>query len=367
MNRDLNHTNKSRINRTNSNINRNQYSNNRRRKRNLKRRKRKITIIFLLILSILLYIIYKFVSKKNDIHDTSYIDRYYTQTNYSKMFNQFNNNLYYKKYNNVDGTYNLLNSEQWDIKNKYIDNYEYYLWDKLKYYLDENNISQDDLSLSIKQDEEFVLNLNHLEEFDIDIYYFAYLLFIRDNIDNGKIILDDSISIIESDLVNGSNIFSKDSIGIKFRIESIIRNTINLKDQASKIILDRYLSSKGLSLDGYLESVIGKIYTGKYTTTDMVKLIEVYEKSNSIINSLFSNILNNSDELFTNSIYSNIGNENISVDNSYEKYEIGVINSDFKYYYAIYTSKLTQKQIQEIGDIVNRTISEINLIRSIQK
>ncbi len=340
-----------------------------RRERIIKKRKRnRVITILILILLISTFLLISYFSRKksNKSKNISAIGRYYNNSDFSNKYNQFNNNLYYKKYLYEEGNYNLLQNTDWEIKNKYIGNFEYYLWDKIQTYLDEKNLSQDDFSLSIKQNDEYLLLLNSNVEYNVDVVDIIYLLMIRDGIDNKSINLDDSISLIKSDLENGSNIYSESSINYKYNIEKILRDTLNIKDSASRSMLNRYLAGKNISVENYLAEKLGKSNIENYTTKDMVKLIEIYNSSNSIINSLFSNIFNNSDDLFTNSIYSNVGNVNKSVISDSQIYECGVVNSDSKFYYAIYSSVLSKEQIQEIGDIVNRTISEINLIRSIQ-
>lgn len=340
-----------------------------RRESIIKRRKRnrKITI-FILILVIFVLISVLYYSRKNsiDTSDASAIARYYTNSDYSNKYNQFNSNLYYKKYTYEKGKYNLLENTKWEIKNKYSGNFEYYLWDKIQSYLDAKNLSQDDFSLSIKQNDEYLLSLNSDVLHKIDIAEIPYLLMIREGIDDNIINLEDSITLIKSDLDNGSNLYTENSIDYKYNIDKVIRDTLNNNDSASRSMLNRYLASKNISVENYLSEKLDKSDTENYTTTDMVKLIELYDTSNSIINSLFNTIFNNSDDLFTNSIYSSVGNINKSLNDDNLIYEMGIVNSDTKFYYAIYSNTLSQEQIQEIGDIVNRTISEINLIRSIQ-
>lgn len=333
-----------------------------------KRKRNRVITILILILVIFALVFVFYYSRKNSNSTTvvSAISRYYTNSDYSNKYNQFNSNLYYKKYIYEEGKYNLLDNTDWEIKNKYSGNFEYYLWDKIQEYLDEKNLSQDDFSLSIKQNDEYLLSLNSNLEHNVDIVEIPYLLMIRDGIDNNVINLEDSVTLIKSDLDNGSNLYTENSVDYKYNIEKIIRDTLNTNDPASRSMLNRYLSGKNISVGNYLTEKLGKSDSENYTTTDMVKLIELYDTSNSIINSLFNNIFNNSDDLFTNSIYSNVGNINKSVNGDNLIYEMGIVNSDTKFYYAIYSNTLSQEQIQEIGDIVNRTISEINLIRSIQ-
>ena len=361
--------NKNRINSKKSVNYRSKNQASKRREMIIKKRKknRRITLLILFVVIIAFSIIFYLSRKKTEnLKDTSSIGRYYTESGYSDKYNQFNDNLYYKKYKYESGKYNLVDNANWEIKNKYNGSYEYYLWDKLQLYLDENDLSQDDFSLSIKQGDDYVLSLNSSEEYTVDIIDIPYLLMIRDNIESNIVNLEDSIAMISSDLKNGSNIYFKNAIGSEFNIEKIIRETIELKDLAAKNMLNRYLIGKNISLENYLNEKLGKLNTEKYTTTDMIRLIELYDTSNSIINSLFNNIFNNSDGLFTNSIYSSVGNINKSINDKELKYEMGIVNSDTKFYYSIYSTVLSQKQIQEIGDIVNRTVSEINLIRNIQ-
>lgn len=332
----------------------------------MRKRKRIITLFFLILVIFSLILAFYFSKKKSNTNDISHIARYYTNSDYSNKYNQFNTNLYYKKYIYEDGKYNLLQNNQWEIKNKYIGNFEYYLWDKIQTYLDEKNLSQDDFSLSIKQNDEYLLSLNSNIEYSVDIVEIPYLLMIRDGIDNDVINLDDLVVLIKSDLENGSNLYGQNSIDNEYNIKRILNDALNNKDDAARSMLNRYLAGKNINVEKYVVEKLGKSNSENYTTTDMVKLIELYDTSNSIINSLFTNFFNNSDELFTNSIYSKVGNINKSVNGDNLIYEFGVVNSDTKYYYAIYSNILSKEQIQEIGDIVNRTVSEINLIRSIQ-
>lgn len=333
---------------------------NKRKKNN--RKKIIILLIFLLFISFLVYIYYKYINSQKN---TFTFDYYNEQ--YDSKYKNYNQNTYiveYKKNNETD-EYTRKNQEDIEFKNILHSNPASDLSNKFMDFLDKNNIKQNQFSLYISRNNQEILSINSKKTYEIDIDKFIYLLMLRENINNGNIDTDEEISIYKSDFKEGSNVYNSSSINSFHKIETYIDNIFSKNDKLSKIVLDRYIMNKGISLNDFKSNLLDKKEVSKLTAYDLYKFMKFYNEKKTVLNNYFKPLLEEKDELFQKSIYTNIENINI-MENGNLKYDFGYINNIIPYYYSICSNELTDEQIIYIGDFIDRYMSNDALIRNIE-
>lgn len=324
-----------------------------------------LLILFIIFISIFLLFIFRKKIVKNKKND-SFFKNYYTES-FNRSFNQYNSSLYYKNYTFKDGKYTNIKDKNLRIKLKTKGNFEYYLWLKLNKYFNDNKISQEDLSLSIFYDKEFVLNINPNQTYKFPFEKFVNLLMIRDALENKEIDYNNQIILNKEDLTVNSNLFSSKNIGEAYSLDNLLKYYISNEDKVSGNMLIRYLNSKGKNIESYLNAIINKNSLEKLNTIDSIKLIKHFNEKATNLNLLFTDLIASKNEIFSSSIHSDSGNINLIYNDSGFISEIGYIDSNVKFYYSLYSLKLTSKNIADIGDIINRTINEIKVYNSIKE
>lgn len=333
------------------------------RKLKVKRKndKRKKLILFSFVLFFLLFIIFIMLNRKNNTTRFTYSDKLFNE-----KFKNYNKNMYYKKYDNKDGKYKENKNYRFLINNKVKNNYESYLYEKVKTYLEDNNILEENISLYIKKGNYDLLRINHEVKKDkIEILPLMKLIVIRNAIDEKIIKMEDNMLLDKSDLVGGSKIYNVSNIGASIKLDRIINEAYINGDNAAKNILDRYLAYRGIRINEYFSDEFKDHDYINFSVKDIIKVIELYNNKSNTLNSVFDHYLREKNDLFLKSIYSNVGNQNI-LNKKGNIYDYGVVNTNSKYYYAIFLNNIEEKHINNIGDLINRTIEEVENIRSIQ-
>lgn len=339
-------------------------------KRNKKRKRRKLIskLIFVAIIAGLIYIAYIYKEKtSNQDLENEFISDYYTD-DYDRDFKLYSGDIYYQKHikDEETGIYKKLDAKDYVKNSKTKRNIEYYLFEKVNEVLEEYDISQEYFNLSIKTDD-YILGINEKKVMDgISLSNLSTLNALAKGLNENALSLNSTISITRDDIEKGSNIYGESSIGTEYTIESILETATNRNDSASYNMLNRYLSNNGYSVSAYKSNLLGR-ETTDLSVMDALKIFEDYRFNRNEINRYYNNILQEDDTLFQDSIYSNLPNKNIIINEDNLKFDLSYIDGDYPYYYSIYSDKLTEEQIRYIGDVVNRTISEINLVKTIQR
>lgn len=316
------------------------YYMKKRNKRNRKKNRLPRFFGLLFIISVLAFLYYFFIYReKNKIN--KFYQSYYTST-FDKAYDKYSGNLYYKKYNKDEesGSYVKLDPHSYSIKNKEKSNFEDYLADKLIEALQEKDIKQEDFSLVIEDGDEILLAINDkktLSNYNIDDY--IYLLLIDDLIGQGTIKLED----VEEHL---------DSIYIQ-----------NNKDRINS--LASYINGMGYNLTSFKSKVLGRSNIESMTVSEVLKLFTMSKNKDTALNKYYLSLLEETNDLFLNPIYTKQASQNISLSNSNVKYDIGYVNSDQDYYYSIYSDKLSDENIHIIADAIDRNIKELKLNKTL--
>lgn len=306
--------------------------NKRKKKKNRLSRLLGMAFIVLVIAFLYYFFIYKEKYKINKFYQ-SYYDK-----NYDQAYNKYSKNLYYKKYRKDEktDTYVRLSHKDFSIKNKEKSNFEDYLADKLVGVLNEHKIKQEDFSIVIEDGDQKVLAINekkNLSNYNIDDY--LYLLLIDDLIGQGFIKIED----VEDHL---------DSIYIQ-----------NNKDRRTSLI--SYINGLGHNLNSFKSKILGRSNVESMTVGEALKFFKMSKNKRNTLNKYYISLLEGSNDLFLNPIYTKQASQNISSSTDRVKYDIGYVNSDQDYYYSIYSEKLSKENIHIIADIIDRTIKEIKL------
>ncbi|MFM1525691.1 MULTISPECIES: serine hydrolase [Helcococcus] len=337
----------------------------RRRRQNKSRTNRKkqknLLYIFLILFGfVIIYLL--FFYKKSNNNKFSFA----SSNIYNEKLKNYNRNIYYKKYNSKDGKYALNEEYRFLIENKVKNNYESYIYEKLKEYLDKNNIIEENLSLYIKKGNTDLLKLNDEIKYDnIEILPLMKLIVVRNAIDNKIIKVEDNMILDRSDLVGGSKIYNESSIGTNIKLDRIINEAYINNDNAAKNILDRYLAYRGIRIKEYLGDYFNEHDFIHFSVKDISKVLELYDNKSNTLSSVFEHYLREKNDLYLKSIFSTFGNKNMLKKDT-KSYDYGLVNSNNKYYYAIYFENIDDKHINNIGDLINRTIEEVENSRSIQ-
>lgn len=329
------------------------------------RKKRKLNINYILILiAFALIIMFLFKSifgkifRKRGI-DTSNFAAYFDK-NYNLAYTKNNKNLYFQKSRKENDQFFDLDQYNWNIKSLDSKDYEQYIFNNLKEYFDSNNLDINSISLYIENNRGKIIGINQNkinEEYKIqNIINFisAADLYSKDILD-----INDSVEMTENDFVNGSNFYTKAYIGKNIPIKNLLDSIYASNDSAALRAINRYLSSKNASIEQNIKSMIKKEEVNKYSSVDTVKALESYVNNNRRLNPLISDNVKTDESLFLNSIYTNVENINFTHKSDSIKYDFGYVNSTNPYYYSIYSDKLSERNISDIGDIINRTIDNI--------
>lgn len=327
------------------------------------------TLVSLVTLIAIFATIYLIADKYylNEARGSSYMKSYYDD-DFDKGYEEYTSKLYYQKYikNNESGLYEKIGYKDYAVRNLVDRNFEFYLVNQIMELFVERNISQEDLSLYIEVNNEKVLGIQeNLPHSNISDDKIAYLLMIKDASLNGQIEINSSLSIVESDLQAGSNIYGPTSVGTSRPMETYLTNYVNRNDGVSKSVLDRHLSNLGISLNTYKQNLFSKEDVSAYSVRDMVLLMNEHNKEKSALYSYFNDRLEENQDLFLNAIYTNIPSQNKAIETESYMYDFGSVNSSVPFTYAIYSESLSKEDIRYIGDIINRSILDVNLAKNL--
>lgn len=343
-------------------------------RKNIKKRKKKrknkknvfLRILFLIILVLifivsLFYLITKLLYKNKDYNE---IKAFYSSEDYDKSFKQYNDNLHYNRFEKNNGEYIEIKSSNYEIINSVKNGYEDIVFQNLKKYFDDNNINQSDVSIYITKDGNEILSINsEVKYLDYDIKDYINLILIKKTIEEGIYNVNDEINIYESDISYGGSIYNASNIGNKVKLDRILNDAYTKYDETSKNIINRLLINAKIDIEKSID-YINNIEEG-YSVKDISMLIQEYEKGSTTLNSVFDYYLKEKNDLFIKTIYSPIGNKNIIKNETSVKYDAGIVNTSNKYIYSIFSEKLSEENINIIGDIINRTIDNQELINKI--
>lgn len=339
-----------------------------RRIKSQKRRKLFSKFVFVAIVAGVIYFAYNYKEKMdNQDLENGYIREYYTE-DYDRNFKLYSNDIYYQKHikDEESGLYTKLEPKDYIKNSKTKRNMEYYLFEKINEILDEYDIKQEDFYLSIKSDD-YIIGINENKEIDgVSLTNLSTLNAVAKGLNEGAITRNDKISITREDISQGSNIYSENSIGTEQSLDFVLETASKRNDPVSYNMLKRYISSKGYSVSSYKANLLGR-EASYLSVKESIQIFEDYRRLRNEINAYYNNILDEDDSLFQNSIYSNIPNKNILFNDENMKFDVSYVDGEYPFYYSIYSDKLSEQQIRYIGDIVNRTISEVNLVKTVQQ
>lgn len=324
----------------------------RRRKKKIKFNNRFKIIICLFLLLTIYFVFIQYKRSFNKEIDISSEKNYFSK-NYNSNLNLYNKRLVYDKYSNLEGKFTKIQNTEWKIVDPEINSYKTILEDRIYQYLNDKQISPDILSLYIEKDGKVLLDINSNKEENIGFTdQFKNIISIDNHIRAGVINTKDSITLQESDFSSGSFHYSKSMIGGEVSLKNLVDVIGQSNDWVAQNAINRYLIQKNQNI---LSGINENIANGR-SINSLVKILSASTEEDSMLYRIFEKV--SSEEIFQKAIYSSrakiymnqIGNNYII--------EVGKLNLTYPYYYSIYIEKNDEKIVQDIGDIVDRTINE---------
>lgn len=327
-----------------------------------------IALLFLLPIGAVYFLFFR---KEKEVNYLEKAKNYYQSSfSYDKALRLENENLFYASYTYQEGQYKKIKTGS-NIADKTKISLAYNLIQEIGKYFDENKLNLEDLHLYIKD-----LNTGQifsqggntkLSLFEVNRILTGMVIY--DGIKSGTISISDSVLLTEGALASSSYYFDRGGIGKYYSLKELLNLGLNNKDQTAinmmqnhivnkykKGLAEVYSSLYAINFDGDALSLndIGKLMDRLYNNTD--------------IYSYFANISSQENmDLFLNSMFIEKVSYNIKEDKESYKFDAGLVDSNSRYVYVVYSDKLSKKVIQDLGDIVNRNIDQYSINQLIFK
>ncbi len=324
-----------------------------------------IALIIILFITALLIRNGRF--KKKDPYISIMEKRYEHKSEYVKRLNHINSTFTHDNKYMTGNNYEEKGSYKWTDMSKVSLNNKISM--ELADYFNENKIDSDKISIyviSLKGGDQFKLNEEKIFYYD-NLDKLLINMVIKRLENNKGIDLEERIELKETDLVGTSLFFTKSSIGVSYPIKELMKISFKNNDKTASNILKRYLKKKqGISFEDLItrEYSLG-IEDNRNNSEEMIKLARELYDNKFIYQDIFTQIgEKKSESYFQNYILKDSKYNYLNVkDQNY--YEFGYIEGINEYLYSINTQDTSEKVIRDIGEIIDRNISDYYLRKEI--
>lgn len=293
--------------------------------------------------------------------------RYEHKSEFVKRLNFINSTFTHDNKYMIGDDYKEKKSYKWTDTSKLSLNSKISM--ELSEYFKENKIDSDKISIyiiSLKGGDQFKFN----EE---DVFYYDGLdkllinMVIKRLENNKKIDTEEKIELKNVDIDGSSLFFKKSSVGISYPIKELMKISFKNNDKIARNMLKRYLAkSQGISFEDLItrEYSLG-IEGNRNNSEEIIKLARELYDNKFIYQDILTQIGEKKSESYFQNYIMKDSKYNYLNQKGSNYYEFGYVEGINEYLYSINTKDIDVEVIRDIGEIIDRNISDFYLKKEI--